>query len=109
MKVLKYGMVFILPVLFALGLTTGSWLTFGPVIFAFVFIPLVELFFQPNPENISQAEVEMRKDDKSYDLLLYAVLPVLFLSIAAYLFFITTYSYSSFELVGLTFSLGVML
>ncbi len=109
MKVLKYAMVFILPALFVVGVYSGSWLTFGPVIFAFGFIPLLELFFKPNPHNIDLAEKEMRLEDKAYDLLLYSVVPVVYFTILLYLFAITSRPFGTAELVGLTFSLGVIL
>lgn len=109
MKVLKYGMVFILPALFVVGVKIGSWWSFSPVIFAFGFIPILELLFKPNAKNLSSAEKEMRLDDKAYDLLLYSVVPIIYATIFLYLFAITTYSFDTKELVGLTFSLGVIL
>ncbi|MCZ4409868.1 alkane 1-monooxygenase [Cryomorphaceae bacterium 1068] len=109
MRVLKYTMVFILPALFALGVYLGSWWTFGPVLFAFGFIPFLEILFQPNAQNLNAAEKEMRLDDKAYDLLLYSVAPVIYATLLLYLVAITTYSFGTKELVGLTFSLGVIL
>jgi alkane 1-monooxygenase len=109
MRVLKYAMVFILPALFLVGVTYGSWWSFGPVIFAFGFIPLVELFFKPSSKNIDSAEKEMRLNDKAYDLLLYYTVPVVYFTLLLYLFAITSLSFSTTELVGLTFSLGVIL
>lgn len=102
-------MVFILPALFVVGVKIGSWWSFSPVIFAFGFIPILELLFKPNAKNLSSAEKEMRLDDKAYDLLLYSVVPIIYATIFLYLFAITTYSFDTKELVGLTFSLGVIL
>lgn len=109
MKVLKYGLVFVLPALFIIGLREGSWFSFGPVIFAFGVIPLAELLFKPDPENLSSAEKEMRLKDRAYDFMLYLVVPILYVSITLFLIAITTRSFSTFELTGLTFSLGVLL
>ncbi|MFT6174297.1 MAG: alkane 1-monooxygenase [Cryomorphaceae bacterium] len=109
MRVLKYTVVFILPALFVAGVYLGSWWTFGPVLFAFGFIPFLELLFKPSEENLDSAEKEMRLEDKAYDLLLYSVVPVIFGSLLLYLFSITTYSFNTKELIGLTFSLGVIL
>lgn len=102
-------MVFILPILFVVGVKLGSWWTFGPVIFAFGCIPLLELLFQPNSENLTAAEKEMRLDDRAYDWLLYSVVPIIYGSVLLYLFAVTSYSFGTKELVGLTFSLGVIL
>jgi alkane 1-monooxygenase len=109
MKALKYGMVFILPALFIIGIREGGWWSFAPAIFAFGIIPLAELLFKPDPENLSAAEKEMRLHDKAYDIMLYLVVPILYFAIGLYLFSISSQPYSSFELVGLTFSMGVLL
>jgi len=109
MRVLKYTMVFILPALFVAGVFLGSWWAFGPVIFAFGFIPLLEVLFKPDEQNLNAAEKEMRLEDRAYDFLLYSVVPVIYGSLLLYLFAITNYSFGTKELVGLTFSLGVIL
>ena len=109
MKALKYGMVYILPILFVVGVLAGGWFTYGPLLFAFGVIPVLELFFKPDEKNLDQAEIEMRKDDRLYDLMLYAVVPLIYGSIALYLVHISTSSLSTFEVTGLTLSLGVLL
>lgn len=109
MRVLKYTLVFVLPALFITGVYLGSWWCFGPVLFAFGFIPILELLYKPNSLNLSLAEQELRKSDKFYDLLLYAVVPIVYLAIFTFLATITSQNFSRFELVGLTFSLGVIL
>ena len=45
---------------------------------AFLLIPILELFFRPNSSNLSSAEEEMAKEDKSYDMVLYLLVPVIF-------------------------------
>lgn len=102
-------MVFILPVLFVVGSMLGSWWSFGPVLFAFGCIPLAELFFTPNVQNLSKAQSEMMKDDKAYDFLLYLVLPVIYGCIALFLVTIAKGNLTTYEISGLTFSLGVIL
>lgn len=109
MRALKYGMVYIMPALFVVGVSTGGWLTFGPLLFAFGLIPLLELFFKPDPKNLHAAELEMRSNDKKYDYLLYGVAPVLFGSIFLFLLTLKNGSWQTFEVVGLTLSLGVLL
>ena len=109
MKVLKYAMVFVLPILFAIGLKFGSWWSFAPVIFAFGFIPTLELLFQPNTRNLSLTEKEIRLEDRAYDMMLYFVVPVIYVIILLYLIAVTNFDFSTKELIGLTFSLGVIL
>ncbi len=109
MRFLKYGLVYILPALFLLGCTLGGLFTFGPVLFAFGFIPLAELFFKPNANNIELAEKELRKEDRKYDVLLYLIVPALYFLVAIYLWHITGADLQTYELTGLTISLGVIL
>ena len=45
---------------------------------AFLLIPILELFFKPNSNNLSNAEEEMAKEDKSYDIVLYLLVPVIY-------------------------------
>lgn len=56
--------------------------TFGPLIYAWIIIPLAELFLKPDEKNISLAEEELVKIDRSYDRILYLIvllqLPTLF-------------------------------
>jgi len=109
MRALKYAMVYIMPALFLLGIHSGGWLTFGPLLFAFGLIPLMELFFKPDSKNLNTAEAEMRRIDKTYDYLLYGVVPILYFSIALFLFALGDRNWQTYEVVGLTLSLGVLL
>lgn len=68
--------------------------TFVPVIYAFGWIPLLELFLQPRSSNLSAAEEEIAKADKTYDYILYAILPLQYALLIQFLF--------SFQQTGLT-------
>lgn len=83
-RVLKYLLPFILFGWAIYSFNTTGWMVWIPMIIAWVIIPLFELALQPNPANMGAAEEEMAKKDKTYDLLLYAV--VLFQFIALYEF-----------------------
>jgi len=106
---IKYGMVFIIPLLFVAGVFLGGWWTFAAVGFAFGFIPAMEVLFNPSRKNLSSLEKEMLKEDKKYDYLLYFVLPVIYGCIALFLYSVSNTEYSVLEYSGLVFSLGVVL
>jgi len=54
MSKLKYLSAFILATTVYISFTNyGIW-TYLPLLFSFVFIPLLELFFKPNPKNLSE-------------------------------------------------------
>jgi alkane 1-monooxygenase len=108
-KTLKYLLAFSIPLLFSIGVAYGGWLTFGALIFAFGVIPLLELLFKPDARNLQAAELEMRSKDRLYDFLLYLIVPVVYGCVALYLFALSKYSWQTFELIGLTASLVVVL
>lgn len=83
-RVLKYLLPFILFGWAIYSFNTTGWMVWIPMIIAWVLIPLFELALPPNPANMDAAEEEMAKKDKTYDLLLYAV--VIFQFIALYEF-----------------------
>jgi alkane 1-monooxygenase len=102
-------MVFVIPALFIVGVYLGGWWTYSSVIFAFGIIPALEVLFRPNPRNLDKLEKEMLREDKKYDYLLYLVVPITYSCIAIFLFSLNNYAYSTFEYIGLIFSLGVVL
>lgn len=108
-KSLKYALPFILPLLFIAGIAYGGWLNFGVAIFAFGFIPLMELLVKPNAENLDAAELEMRREDRSYDYLLYLIVPMVYGCIAWYFYNLAFRNPSNIEIAGTTVSLGIIL
>ena len=81
-KYVKYLNPIILYLLSILSFSQTGFLCWAPMIFSWILIPGVELFLKPNIENMSAAEEEMAKADKTYDYLLYLVvlmqMPTLF-------------------------------
>ena len=56
-----------------LSFSITGWQIWLPMIWAWVIIPLAELFIKPVPANMDAAEEELAKKDKTYDLLLYLI------------------------------------
>lgn len=108
-KALKYLLVFSVPAFFVIGVYAGGILTWSAVIFAFGIVPLAELLFAPDPENAGAAEIEMRRRDRIYDVMLWAVLPVVYACAVLYMTALRDFSYSTIEIAGLTASLAVVL
>lgn len=105
---LKYLTVLSLPVTAAISFTTSGWLTFLPVIYAFGAIPLLELFFKPQPENINEAERELRKQDRWYDYMLYLIVPVQYGFLIWFLFAVSEPGLSTVDLVGRITGMGML-
>ncbi|MEQ8472274.1 MAG: alkane 1-monooxygenase [Marinoscillum sp.] len=74
----KYLSVLTLPALAFISFTQQGWITFLPLIEAFALIPLLELFFQPNPENFNEEQERQKLNNPLYDALVYLVVPVQF-------------------------------
>lgn len=81
----------------------GAW-TFFAGIFAFVFIPFIELFFTGTTENLTEEEEKNERAKRYYDILLYITVPMQFVLLSIYLWQITHVSLAWYELVGMTWS-----
>jgi alkane 1-monooxygenase len=75
--------------------------------FAFVIIPLVELFFKPNSKNLSEEEKLIAKKDPYFNWVLYAVVPIQIGFVILFLNVIQE-ELSTFDLIGRISSLGVL-
>ncbi|MGI8598722.1 MAG: alkane 1-monooxygenase [Chitinophagaceae bacterium] len=87
--------------------STG-WVVFIPIIYAWILVPLAELFAAPDEGNLSAAEEEMVRKDKIYDILLYLVVPFQYAALAAFLFTIYTMQHSLVDIVGKTMVMGFL-
>lgn len=107
MKDLKYLTAYSIPIVAIISLNLrGSWAFFTPV-FAFVLIPIIEVILPVNADNLSPEEAESKKHNLFFDLLLYLNLPVVYGIVGWYLWSLTWAGYSTSELIGLTFSVGI--
>ena len=88
-------------------LSTGFvvWL---PVLYAWCFIPLLELFMKPDDSNLSSAEEELAKHNRLYDWMLYLVVPLQYLALGIFLYQVSFVSYSGIDLAGKTMAMGLL-
>ena len=65
----KYYFLFIysLPLFVYISLVSTGWKTLLPVLIYFGLVPLIELFFQPDPSNIDKSLESKMKEDTFYD------------------------------------------
>jgi alkane 1-monooxygenase len=75
-KALKYGLVLTLPAVVAVAFIQHGWWVFLPLLYAFGFIPALELMAGADARNLDRAEAELRKADSLYDWMLYLTVPV---------------------------------
>ncbi len=108
MKDLKYLTAFAIPFAALIGLLfKGHWVFFTPV-FAFVVIPILESIMPLDRKNLSEEEAAIKKKKFLFDLLLLINIPVVFGLVGWFLWSLSVVNYTTPELVGLVFSVGIV-
>ncbi len=106
-RFLKYLAIFTGPAIGYISLTQLGWWTWALPIYAFLFIPFVELFAKGSDENMSEAEEELTKNDRLYDYLLYLQVPIQYIFMVIFLFSITESGLTLFEYGGRVLTFGI--
>jgi len=107
MSKLKYLSVYILAFSAYISFTNfGVW-TYLPLIFSFIFIPLLELFFKPNSANFNSESKKTLKKDRFFNFVLYSTVPIQ-IGLLIYFLFVIQEELTTFELVGRISSLGIL-
>jgi len=107
-RAFKYVSPLIIYVLAWLAFTGKGWITWSPMLYAWVLMPIAELFISPDSKNLTAAEEELAKKDKIYDYLLYII--VIFQYGALYIFLTSmqTSDLPWWETTGRVFSMGLL-
>jgi alkane 1-monooxygenase len=108
-RAFKYLSPFIVFAFAYISFTSKGWLTFLPVIWGYIIIPLSELLIKPNETNLDAVEEEVAKHDKLYDYLLYAVPVVLYAMLVLFLFSLRQPHLQVIDYVGRMMSMGLLL
>ncbi len=109
MKDLKYLAAFSIPVMAVIGLLSkGPWVYLTPF-YAFVIIPLLELVFPVDTDNLSSEESENKLKKQLFDWLLYLNLPVVYALVFLGLYQVLNDGIEIYELIGMCLSLGIVL
>jgi alkane 1-monooxygenase len=106
-KALKFA----LPLLMYFGalrsFTSTGWPVWITLAIAWVLIPLLEIFLQPNATNASEAEEELRKKDALYDLLIYLIVPLQYTTVYLFLININQPLLSWYDTLGRVLTMGL--
>ncbi len=109
LSALKYYSVFSTLVFAFLSLTMRGVWTFSLPIYVFVFIPVLEFLLPANGGNLSKEEEAAALKKKTYDYLLYAMVPTLYGITIFFMFSIQEIGLSSLDIAGRVLTLGIML
>jgi len=107
-RAFKYASPLIVFVMAYFAFTFKGWWVTVPLLYAWVFIPLVELFIKPNAENISKAEEEIIKNDPVYDWWLYIIVVLQYVALFYFLQSVNDQTLTWYELAGRTLSMGLL-
>ena len=108
MSDLKYLMSYTIAIVTIVGILLGGGYTYMTVIYAFVFIPALEMLLKESNEEMSDQVKKNRSMDIFFDILLYLNIPLVF-SIFFLSLNLLLYSSSSFEIVGIIASTSIMM
>ena len=107
-KDLKYLLAFIPSLGAFYGLFAGGFWTYSAVVIAFVLVPILEAFFKGEGKNFPASEESSRRNIRFFDYLLYSNVLVLYSIIGFYFYQITTQSWTISEIIGASFSVGII-
>ena len=108
LRFLKFLIPFIIFLASFRSFGSKGWMVWLPVLFAFLFIPILETFIKPNPENMSNAEEELAKKNKGYDMVLYLVVAVQYAALYVFLVSMKNDALVWHEILGRIFVMGLL-
>lgn len=85
-----------------------GWQIWLPLIWAWFFIPVIELFVKPSPVNMTAAEEELAKNDRTYDFLLYGIVILQYVMLIRFLYSMTDPSLTIIDIAGRIWVMGLL-
>jgi alkane 1-monooxygenase len=107
-RAFKYLSPLIIYVLVWLAFTGNGWITWTPVMYAWVLMPILELFIKPDEKNLGAAEAELAKNDRLYDYILYLIVVLQFAALYLFLSSMKAPDLAWWEVAGRTWSMGLL-
>ena len=109
MKDLKYLAALSIPIMAFVGLYFKGYYVFLTPVYAFVFLPILDLLFPMDQTNLSPEEVTNNLKNKLFDWLLYLNLPVVYGLVLFALLTVSSIDLELFETIGLIITVGIVL
>lgn len=85
-----------------------GWTIGWPILFAFAFIPILELLLPAAEENMTEAEEQIAKEDRLYDFWLYLIVPLQYYALYLFLTSIQDPTLTTWEHVGRIVVMGLL-
>lgn len=109
MRDLKYIIAYIIPICVGLSFYLGGIWSFSGFFIAFVFIPVVEIFYKGTTENLSVEEEDSQLKKTLFDLILYLNVPIIWGLLAYFFWTVSQGGLAWWELAGMTVTTGILL
>ena len=109
MKDLKYLAAYAIPVMAFLGIYFKGYMVWATGIFAFGIIPLLELIFSVDTDNLDPENASKSLNKKIFDWMLYLNLPIVYGVLAYSVYTFSTISLQMYEEIGLIITTGIVL
>ncbi|MBI3138076.1 MAG: alkane 1-monooxygenase [Sphingobacteriales bacterium] len=107
-KAFKYLAPFIVFIGAWHSFSVTGWQIWLPLCWAWIIIPVTELFIRPDPANMSAAEEELAKKDRIYDFLLYGIVILQYVLLIKFMYAMSTDTLSLPDLVGRIWVMGLL-
>ncbi len=108
---IKYLLAYTGPISAIIALYYQGLFSYSTVIYAYIMIPILELIIsnQREDDEFNDSEKESRLKNRFFDLMLYFNLPLTFGVLGWGFSIISSHSLETYEVIGLTISLGIIL
>ena len=108
MRSLKFLTVFLLPLCVYFSFTMNGWITYLPLLFSFILIPLVEFLFKPTTTNFSKEQEKKEKENKIYTYILYLTIPIQLYFLVLFFDVIQEPQLETYEVIGRIIGMGLL-
>ena len=109
MRDLKYLAAFSIPLVALFGIFLKGYWSFATPFYAFVLLPVFELILPIDNTNLDEIQTKNKLKNKLFDWMLFFNLPIVYGILVYGLRTVTSSSLQTHELVGLIFSVGIVL
>jgi len=107
-RVFKYLSPISIYLLAIAAFTYTGWFCWLPLIYAWVLVPLAELFIRPDETNMEAAEEELARQNKAYDYMLYLIVICQYAMLYYFLRSTMQQGLSGWDIAGRIFSMGLL-
>ena len=107
-KVFKYLSPISIYLLAILAFSMNGLFTWLPMMYAWVLLPITELFMKPDESNMEAAEEELARKNRWYDYMLYIIVICQYAILVYFLFSMRQKGLAWWEIAGRIFSMGLL-